>query len=163
MNLSHINPDSNQPQMVNVIGKKRTHRFAIAESTVFLGRSIMDTLEDGEIRTAKGPVFQTAIIAGTQAVKKTSELIPFCHPLALDGIDFNITPLDGESVRIACRVEMEGKTGVEMEALTGAGIAALTLYDMCKALSGEIEISRTRLMEKSGGKCDFRRSSDREQ
>ena len=104
---------------------------------------------------AKGPIFQTAIIAGTQAVKRTHDLIPFCHPLAIENITFEINVSEQEEIVIDCRVGMTGKTGVEMEALTGAGVAALTVYDMCKALSHHIEIREVKLMEKKGREAGF--------
>lgn len=141
--------------MVNVIDKRITKRRAVARANMFLGKEIVNLLNGSEIHTKKGPVFQTAIIAGVQAVKKTSDLIPMCHPLPLDGIDIDIQFLNEEAIKILCTVEMEGKTGVEMEALTGASIAALTVYDMCKAFSHNIEIQETRLIKKTGGKSDY--------
>jgi cyclic pyranopterin phosphate synthase len=117
----------------------------------------MALLRDGEIATKKGPLFQTAILAGVMGAKKTSELIPLCHPLALDDCQIAIEPdvARGE-IAIHCRVRCEAKTGVEMEAMTGASIAALTFYDMAKAVSHEIAIKSVRLLEKTGGKSDFR-------
>jgi len=144
--------------MVNVIDKKVTKRRAVAQANMFLGGEIISLLDDKEINTKKGPVFQTAVIAGIQAVKKTSELIPMCHPLPLDGIDIDITFLDEENINITCTVEMEGKTGIEMEALSGASIAALTVYDMCKAISQKMIIKEVKLLEKTGGKSDINRS-----
>jgi len=140
--------------MVNVIDKKITKRRAVAQAKMFLGKEIVTLLNGSEIHTKKGPVFQTAIIAGVQAVKKTSDLIPMCHPLPLDGIDIDIQFLNKESINILCTVEMEGKTGVEMEALTGASIAALTVYDMCKAISQKMVIQDIMVMKKTGGKSD---------
>lgn len=140
--------------MVNVIDKKITKRRAVAQAKMFLGKEIVTLLNGSEIHTKKGPVFQTAIIAGVQAVKKTSDLIPMCHPLPLDGIDIDIQFLNEESINILCTVEMEGKTGVEMEALTGASIAALTVYDMCKAISQKMVIQDIMVMKKTGGKSD---------
>ena len=109
-------------------------------------------LQADELRSAKGPVLDTAIIAGTLAVKRTHELIPFCHPLAIDGCRFEMDFVSPAELRIRCTVSITHKTGVEMEALTGASIAALTVYDMCKALSHEIIIGEIRLLEKRGGK-----------
>ncbi|MCK5678230.1 MAG: cyclic pyranopterin monophosphate synthase MoaC, partial [Flavobacteriaceae bacterium] len=109
-----------------------------------------------ELTTKKGPVFQTAIIAGIQAVKKTSELIPMCHPLIINGVDINIDIIDNENIKIICEVKIDGKTGVEMEALTGANIAALTVYDMCKAISQKMVIKEIKLIEKTGGKSDIK-------
>ena len=134
--------------------------MARARSYVVLGEDITRSLtktSDGvsEFYSKKGPVFQTAIIAGTMAAKKTSELIPFCHPLAIEKCQVAISLTDTHDVCIDCTVQVTGKTGVEMEALTGATVAALTIYDMCKALSHDIVIKETQLMEKSGGKRDF--------
>jgi cyclic pyranopterin phosphate synthase len=143
--------------MVNVIDKNDTRRKATAKAVMFLGKEVMSGLEGDEIRGKKGPVFQTAIIAGIQAVKKTSELIPMCHPLLLDGISIAINPIDEVDIEIVCSVEMEGKTGVEMEALTGASIASLTIYDMCKAVSQHMSVKKLELIEKSGGKRDIKK------
>ena len=153
--FSHID-DKNKPKMVNVIDKKITKRRAVARAKMFLGKGIVNLLDNEEINTKKGPVFQTAIIAGIQAVKRTAELIPMCHPLLLDGISIDIDFLDDEHIAIQCSVEMEGKTGVEMEALSGASIAALTIYDMCKALSQKMIIKDIKLVEKTGGKSDIK-------
>ena len=149
--FSHINK-KNQPKMVNVSDKAVTKRTAIAKASMFLGKEIISHFSDDELVTKKGPVFQTAIIAGIQAVKKTSELIPMCHPLLISGVDIDIEIVDSENIEVFCKVTIEGKTGVEMEALTGANIACLTIYDMCKAVDRGMEISNARLLEKSGGK-----------
>lgn len=140
--------------MVNVSDKKITKRKAIAKATMFLGSEIISHFENDELSTKKGPVFQTAIIAGIQAVKKTSELIPMCHPLLINGVDIEIEVIDNENIEIICQVEIEGKTGVEMEALTGANIAALTVYDMCKSISQKMIIKEVKLLQKTGGKSD---------
>jgi cyclic pyranopterin phosphate synthase len=153
--FSHID-DKNQPSMVNVGNKNVTKRKAIARGELFLGKEIMAYFTNDEITTKKGPVFQTAIIAGIQAVKKTSELIPMCHPLMINGIDISIEPIDNESVEVLCFVEIDGKTGVEMEALTGVSVACLTIYDMCKALSQRMIIKEIKLLEKTGGKSDYK-------
>jgi cyclic pyranopterin monophosphate synthase len=153
--FTHIHASGN-PQMVDVSDKKVTHRMAKAQAVVFLGKEIMSLLQDDELITKKGPVFQTAIIAGVMGAKKTSELIPFCHPLGLEDIQIVITTKK-ETVIIDSVAKVTGKTGVEMEALTAASIAALTVYDMCKALSHEIVVQDIRLIEKVGGKKDFRR------
>lgn len=153
--FSHINKD-NQPKMVDVGAKKTTKRSATAQANMFLGTEIITHFTDKEIITKKGPVFQTAIIAGIQAVKRTADLIPMCHPLLIDGIDINIEVVDKEHIKINCTVTIEGKTGVEMEALTGASIAALTVYDMCKALSQNMIIKSVRLLAKTGGKSDIK-------
>jgi cyclic pyranopterin monophosphate synthase len=154
-NFSHINK-KNQPKMVNVGDKKITKRKATAKATMFLGEEIIANFQDKELVTKKGPVFQTAIIAGIQAVKKTSDLIPMCHPLLINGVDIDIEILDKEHIEILCTVAIEGKTGVEMEALTGVNIAALTVYDMCKAISQKMVIKEVKLIEKSGGKSDIK-------
>lgn len=153
--FSHINK-KNQPKMVNVGDKQITKRKATAKATMFLGEEIISHFQNDELITKKGPVFQTAIIAGIQAVKKTSELIPMCHPLLINGVDIDIDIVDAEHIEILCTVAIEGKTGVEMEALTGANIAALTVYDMCKAISQEMVIKEVKLIEKSGGKSDIK-------
>lgn len=154
-NFSHINK-KNQPKMVNVGDKKITKRKATAKATMFLGEEIISHFQKDELITKKGPVFQTAIIAGIQAVKKTSELIPMCHPLLINGVDIDIDIVDNDHIEILCTVAIEGKTGVEMEALTGANIAALTVYDMCKAISQKMVIKEVKLIEKSGGKSDIK-------
>ncbi len=153
--FSHISKD-NQPKMVNVGNKTSTKRRAIAKAWVYLGSDIMAHFTNDDIITKKGPVFQTAIIAGIQAVKKTSELIPMCHPLLINGTTLDINVIDNEHIEIICSVEIDGKTGVEMEALTGASVAALTIYDMCKALSQQIVIKEVKLLEKIGGKSDYK-------
>ena len=152
--LTHLTPEGN-PAMVDVGAKSVSQRTAKARSIVVLGEVILGHLESGEIQTRKGPVFQTARIAGTMAAKRTDDLIPLCHSLGLDGCSFTIQAV-GPEVVIECTVSTEGKTGVEMEALVGASVAALTIYDMCKALSHDIVIRETRLLEKTGGKRDFR-------
>ncbi|MDJ0812492.1 MAG: cyclic pyranopterin monophosphate synthase MoaC [Woeseiaceae bacterium] len=151
--LSHID-EQNRPTMVDVSGKAATERTAHARTRVALPDAVMAALDGGEIATKKGPVFATAIIAGVMAAKKTHELIPFCHPLGLENCKITID-VDGPEAVIDCRCKVHHKTGVEMEALTGASVAALTIYDMCKALSHDIVIGPTRLMGKTGGKKDF--------
>jgi len=141
--------------MVNVGGKDVTRRTAIAQAEMFLGKEIMNLLTQGEIHTKKGAVFHTAIIAGIQGAKKTSDLIPLCHPLPLNSIHIDIVEKDDSHILIRCSAETEGKTGVEMEALSGASIAALTVYDMCKALSQKMIIREVKLIRKTGGKTDF--------
>jgi len=153
--FSHINK-KNQPKMVDVGDKKVSNRAATAKATMFLGADIIAHFEGKELITKKGPVFQTAIIAGIQAVKKTSELIPMCHPLLINGVDIDIEVIDNENIEIFCTVSIEGKTGVEMEALTGAAIAALTVYDMCKSISQKMVIKEVKLVKKSGGKSDIK-------
>ena len=153
--FSHID-EKNKPKMDNVIDKKVTKRRAAAQAIMFLGDEIVALLEGDEISTKKGPVFQSAVIAGIQAVKRTADMIPMCHPLSLDGIDISIEVIDHSHISLLCSVEMEGKTGVEMEALSGVSIAALTVYDMCKAISQKMIIKEVRLVEKTGGKSDFK-------
>ena len=152
--LSHVDAN-NQPTMVDVGGKAVTARTAVARSIVVLPPEVLAAVDGDEIVTKKGPVFQTAIIAGTMAAKKTHELIPFCHPLGLEKCKFSIELQANGEVIIDCEVGLSYKTGVEMEALTGASIAALTIYDMCKALSHDIVIRETRLLSKTGGKSDI--------
>jgi cyclic pyranopterin phosphate synthase len=153
-NFTHLNK-KNQPKMVNVGDKKITKRKATAVTKMYLGAAVINHFNNEELVTKKGPVFQTAIIAGIQAVKKTSELIPMCHPLLINGVDINIQILDAEEIQILCTVEIEGKTGVEIEALTGASIAALTIYDMCKSISQSMILKETKLLVKTGGKSDI--------
>ena len=154
--LSHID-DANQPTMVDVGDKTATDREARARTIVNLPPSVLAALDGEEIETKKGPVFSTAIIAGVMAAKKTHELIPFCHPLGLENCKITIVigGVDGDQAIINCTCRVHHKTGVEMEALTGASVAALAIYDMCKALSHDIVIGETRLMSKTGGKQDF--------
>jgi cyclic pyranopterin monophosphate synthase len=151
--LSHID-EKNQPTMVDVSDKVATQREAHARTIVHLPGEVIAELEGEEINTKKGPVFATAVIAGVMAAKKTHELIPFCHPLGLENCKIAIE-VDGNDAVIDCRCKVHHKTGVEMEALTGASVAALTIYDMCKAMSHDIVIGETRLMAKTGGKRDF--------
>jgi cyclic pyranopterin phosphate synthase len=154
--LSHLNKKS-QPVIVDVSEKKITRRKAVARSIVSLPDEVVAVLQKEDFTTKKGSVFQTAIIAGIMAAKKTGELIPLCHPLGLDNCEIDIQLNDRQEVVIHCTASIEAKTGVEMEALTGASIAALTVYDMCKALSHDIVIREIKLMEKTGGKNDFSR------
>ena len=142
--------------MVNVSDKKITKRRAIAKATMFLGEEIITHFQNDELITKKGPVFQTAIIAGIQGVKKTSEIIPMCHPLLINGVDINIHVINSEHIEVLCEVIIEGKTGVEMEALTGVNITCLTIYDMCKSISQDIVIKEVKLLEKTGGKSNIK-------
>jgi cyclic pyranopterin phosphate synthase len=172
--FSHLD-SSNQPAMVDIGGKAATRRMARAEARVWLPAEVLAHFDGSDIRGPKGAVFQTAVIAGIMAAKKTDELIPLCHSLPLDdckitiameetgenggGQDLKSEPAGGHA-RVECTVKTDHRTGVEMEALTGASVAALTLYDMCKALSHDIVITQVRLMEKTGGKKDFRRDGE---
>jgi len=159
--LSHISEDGTRPNMVDVGNKKSSRRTAWARAEILLPQNVLDALQTGgdELTTKKGPVFSTATIAGVMAAKKTSDLIPFCHPLPLENCDLEIH-LKDSTVLVDCRVSVHHKTGVEMEALTGASVAALCVYDMCKALSHDITIQNVRLMEKTGGKRDFSREEE---
>jgi cyclic pyranopterin phosphate synthase len=139
------------PSMVDVSNKGSNKRSAVAEVRVELGADIIARFENKDLQGPKGPVLQTAIIAGTMAVKKTSDLIPFCHPLPVEHCGFEITP-DESGIIIRCEVVTTGKTGVEMEAMTGASVAALTVYDMCKAMNKGIRIQNLHLVSKTGGK-----------
>ncbi len=157
--LSHVNSQL-QPAMVDVGGKAVTARTAHARAIVHLPAALAALLVDDELMSKKGPVFQTAILAGVMGAKKTSDLIPLCHPLALENCQVEIVPRapapDGSrEVEVHCRASLHGKTGVEMEALTGATVAALTIYDMGKAVSHDIAIREVRLLEKTGGKSDY--------
>ena len=156
--LSHVNKD-NQPAMVDVSEKTPTKRTARARSVVALPEDARALFRDGDFHTKKGPVFQTAIIAGVMAAKKTPELIPLCHPIGLEDCQVDIALHDDGDVVIECTCTVIHKTGIEMEALTGASVAALTVYDMLKAVSHDLVIRETRLIEKTGGKSDYRLQS----
>ena len=156
--LTHL--DARQrPAMVDVGAKDVTRRRAVAEARLRLPPPAARALVASGHRTSKGPVFDTAVVAGVMAAKRTHELIPFCHPLGLEDCQVHITQRGGE-IRIRCETAVHHRTGVEMEALTGATVAALTVYDMCKALSHDIEIVSVRLLAKSGGRRNFRRRRD---
>lgn len=155
--LSHLDNQDN-PLMVDVTEKSVSHRTAVARSIVFLPDEVLNHLVSGDIQTKKGSVFQIAIIAGIMAAKKTGDLIPLCHPLGLDNCAVHISINEKNEVVIDCTASITAKTGVEMEALVGASIAALTVYDMCKAVSHNIIIKETMLLSKTGGKRDFKRA-----
>jgi cyclic pyranopterin phosphate synthase len=157
--LTHLTA-RNQPTMVDVGAKEVTRRVARAEARIRLPRAVLLALRKSGHRTKQGPIFDTAIIAGVFAAKRTSELIPFCHPLLLDNCKLEVGAAPG-GIRVVCTVSVQGRTGVEMEAMTGVTVAALTVYDMCKALSHDIEITGVRLLAKTGGKRDFSRRSTR--
>jgi cyclic pyranopterin monophosphate synthase len=158
--LTHL--DARQrPAMVDVGAKEVTARRAVAEARIRLPRAVAQALRASGHRTRKGPVFDTAILAGVMAAKRTHELIPFCHPLGLENCQLEIAQPRPTQIRVRCQVSVHHRTGVEMEALTGAAIAALTIYDMCKALSHDIEIESLRLLVKSGGRRHFVRRSPR--
>lgn len=150
--FTHID-SSSRPTMVDVSDKVVTKRTATAQTRVRFPAEVAEALRSQQFNTPKGPVFQTAIIAGTMAAKRTHDLIPFCHPLGIEKCSL-VVEMDGDDAVVLCTVSVHHKTGVEMEALTGASVAALTIYDMCKALSHDIVIAETRLVEKRGGKSD---------
>jgi cyclic pyranopterin monophosphate synthase len=149
--LTHLDRDGH-PAMVDVSAKPATARVARAECLVVFPADVALQLRAEGLRTKKGAIVDTAIVAGTMAVKSTSALIPFCHPLPIDGCKFTIDWNGERTLRIDCEVKTVHRTGVEMEALTGATVAALTIYDMCKALSHEIVLGPARLLAKRGGK-----------
>ncbi len=151
--LSHFS-ESRMPRMVDVTGKEATLRRAHAIAVVVLPEEVLALLADGDVQSPKGPVFQTAVVAGVMAAKKTSELIPMCHPIGLDDCTIDIDVNAERRVEVHCRTAVRHRTGVEMEALTGATVAALTIYDMCKSVSHDIVIREVRLLEKRGGKSD---------
>lgn len=153
--LSHIDEDG-KARMVDVSGKDISSRQAIASGRVEFPSEVFTHLEKQGFTGKKGSIIQTAVIAGIQGVKQTSSLIPMCHPLPVNSIDITIEPGD-DHLEIRCLVKCEGKTGVEMEALTGVSVSALTIYDMCKALSHDIRITDIQLDRKTGGKSDFSR------
>jgi cyclic pyranopterin phosphate synthase len=151
--LSHVD-SRNRPTMVDVGDKAVTTRTAKARAVVVFPEDAAPA-RDAELRTKKGPVFDTAIVAGVMAAKRTHELIPFCHPLPIDACNIRIDWGAAGEVEIECSVRVTHKTGVEMEALTGATVAALTIYDMCKALTHGMQIREVVLVEKTGGKQDY--------
>jgi cyclic pyranopterin phosphate synthase len=155
--LTHLD-EQGRATMVDVSEKAISQRTAVAQSIVSLPDEVLNQLENGDLQTKKGSVFQTAVIAGIMAAKKTGDLIPLCHPLGLDNCKIDIQLNSDNDVIINCTASITAKTGVEMEALVGASIAALTIYDMCKALSHDIVIKETKLIAKTGGKRDFKRS-----
>jgi cyclic pyranopterin phosphate synthase len=157
--LSHVD-SKNRPTMVDVGDKAVTTRTATARAVVVFPPDVV--VRSGEaLRTKKGPVFDTAIVAGVMAAKRTHELIPFCHPIPLEDCKISVEWGEGNEVVIECSVRATHKTGVEMEALTGATTAALTVYDMCKALTHGIVIREVTLLEKSGGKRDYVATGER--
>ncbi len=153
--FSHLDKHGD-PNMVNVGEKKVTKRTARARAIVLLTDEILAQMTGNSLVTKKGAVFQTAIIAGIMAAKKTDQLIPLCHSLPLEKCDVNLSINEDNELIIESLATLHGKTGVEMEAMTAVSIAALTVYDMCKAFSHHIIIKEIRLIEKSGGKRDFK-------
>lgn len=157
MTFTHLD-EERRPTMVDVSGKSATQRTATAEVRVLFPAAVAAALRESGLRSPKGPVFDTAIVAGVMAAKRTHELIPFCHPLGIESCKIDIG-MEDDSALIRCTVSVHHKTGVEMEALTGASVAALTVYDMCKALSHDLVISDLRLIAKQGGKSSFSRGA----
>ncbi|MBQ9679451.1 MAG: cyclic pyranopterin monophosphate synthase MoaC [Ruminococcus sp.] len=154
MDFSHIN-EQGRARMVDVTEKDETFRTAIAAGTVKVNTDTMSLIKSGGIK--KGDVLSVAQVAGIMAAKKTSDIIPMCHPLLLSSVDVRFILTDTE-VQIEAEVKCKGSTGVEMEALTAVSTAALTVYDMCKAVQRDIEISDIRLLYKNGGKSgEFKR------
>ena len=155
MPFTHLSP-SGKPQMVDIGDKAVTTRVAVAEATVVLGEKIMAALTAEGFNSKKGSITQTAILAGTMAVKNTWATIPLCHAIPVSGCSLNVVQgADAGAMKVTCEVRTDGKTGVEMEALHGATVAALTIYDMCKAMSHAIRIENVHLVSKTGGKSDY--------
>lgn len=154
MPFTHLNANG-KPEMVDVGNKDITTRVAVAEATVVLGEEIMQALADNDFNSKKGSIIQTAVIAGTMAVKQTWSVIPLCHAIPISGCAVDISAADAGAMKVECRVRTQGRTGVEMEALHGATVAALTIYDMCKSMSHGIRIDNVRLVSKTGGKSDY--------
>jgi cyclic pyranopterin phosphate synthase len=154
MPFTHLNANG-KPEMVDVGDKDVTTRVAVAEATVVLGEEIMQALADNDFNSKKGSIIQTAVIAGTMAVKQTWSVIPLCHAISISGCSVDIFAADAGAMKVECRVRTQGRTGVEMEALHGATVAALTIYDMCKSMSHGIRIDKVRLVSKTGGKSDY--------
>lgn len=161
--LTHVNPVTNTPTMVNITHKENTLRIAHARCYVEFPKNVLISLNkvNNEMVSKKGPVFTTAIIGGVMASKKTSDLIPFCHPISIDDcqIKIDFVPSSENKIQIDCIVKTSSKTGVEMEAFVGASNAALCVYDMCKAVSHDIKITDLQLISKTGGKRDFYREN----
>ena len=154
--FTHLDEAGN-PSMVDVGKKQATYRRAVARAIIQVPTEVMEQLENGDIQTKKGPVFQTAIIAGVMAAKRTGELIPLCHPIGMDNCQVDIHIDEQQRIVVDCTASVFAKTGIEMEAMTGASLSALTIYDMCKAFTHDIIIQEVKLMAKSGGKRDFQR------
>jgi cyclic pyranopterin phosphate synthase len=148
--LSHLD-DHGRAKMVDVSDKDITSRIAVARGTIRMRAATLALILDDKIE--KGDVFSVARVAGIMAAKKTSELIPMCHPLNITSVEIDLTPVENPArVEIEARVRVSGKTGVEMEAMTAVSVAGLTIYDMCKAVDREMSIGEIRLVKKSGGK-----------
>lgn len=154
--FTHLDEDGNI-NMVDVSSKTPTKRIAVAKSSVIFPAHVFAILKESGFITKKGNLIQTAVIAGIGAIKRTADLIPLCHNILIEKSSIDIDPIPN-GMEISCTVRTTGKTGVEMEALTGVSVAALCIYDMCKALSHEIVIGNTYLESKSGGKNEFTRT-----
>lgn len=146
--FNHFDQDGNAV-MVDVSGKDPTQRTAVAEGTIHVSPAVLQAIAGHT--AAKGDVLGVARVAGIMAAKRTSDLIPLCHPLALSHVSVDFEPLD-DAIKARCTVKLTGKTGVEMEALTGVSVALLTIYDMCKAIDKAMELGEIRLVSKEGGK-----------
>ena len=154
MELTHINNEG-RAKMVDVTDKTVTNRLAVAEGIIYMEKETVSAILGGTVK--KGDVLSVAQVAGIMAAKKTSEIIPMCHPLMLTGADISFEIVE-TSIIIRATVKCKGETGVEMEALTGVSVAALTIYDMCKAIQKDMVIGEIKLIEKSGGKSgDYKR------
>lgn len=162
--FTHINTATNTPTMVNINNKNITIRIAHVRCFIILPNSVMSSLIslNNDMLSKKGPIFTTAIISGIMAAKKTSELIPFCHPINIEDckIKIKFDKIKLNTIKIDCYVQTSHKTGVEMEAFVGASNAALCIYDMCKAVSHDIKITDLQLISKTGGKRDFMRQGE---
>lgn len=154
MNLTHLD-ENNQPKMVDVSNKENTTRIAIASGLISMSQKAFDNIISNNNK--KGPVIQTAVISAIMGMKRTSELIPMCHPLLLSGINCDVNQLDElPGFKLTVTTKLSGQTGVEMEALTGVSVGLLTIYDMVKAIDKSMIISDIQLEKKSGGKSgDF--------
>lgn len=152
--LTHLDAQGH-PRMVDVGDKAASSRAATAACRISMDPELIASFENGDFQTKKGSVVQTATVAGIMAAKQTSSLIPMCHPLPLEHCSIEINLHDASSLRIQCTCKVSGKTGVEMEALTGASVAALTVYDMCKAVDPNMIISELHVIKKTGGKSDI--------
>src|ERR1700722_5938227 len=157
MSFSHLDAER-RPTMVDVSEKAPGKRTAPAEARARVPKDVAHSLPESGVRPAEGAIFDTAIVAGVMGAKRTHELIPFCHPLGIENCRIAID-MEGDYALIRCPVSVHHKTGGEMEALTGASVAALTVYDMCKALSHDIVISDLRLIAKEGGKSVYSREA----
>ena len=154
--LSHVDKQG-KSRMVDVGDKAVTRRTATAQATICFTPEVYQTLQQTQLTSAKGSIIDTANIAGIMAAKRTAELIPMCHPLPINFCQLEFNQVDQDnSLIIQAEVRVNHKTGVEMEALTAASVAALTVYDMCKALSHDIHINDLHLVQKTGGKSDFK-------